>query len=228
MLSAFTRAAAQLGDRAFLGVLLKSLTLTLILFVAAAGLAGWLLTGSDPCATGPLDLSCPIGGGGGAFASLLIGVIGLWLLFPAIAIGVIGLFSDDVVEAVEARHYPGAGGKALPVHRSLALSLRSAARLLLWNLVAAPFYLLLLVTGFGPLLLFFAVNAVALGRDLGEMVASRHLEGEALRRWLTTTRLQRALLGFVSTWLFLIPFANLLAPLLGAAAATHFFHGTRR
>jgi CysZ protein len=93
MLSAFTRAAAQLGDRAFLGVLAKSLALTLVLFVAAAALAGWLLTGSDPCAIGPLTGTCPVGAGGGTVAALLAGLLGLWFLFPAIAIAVIGLFT---------------------------------------------------------------------------------------------------------------------------------------
>jgi CysZ protein len=108
------------------------------------------------------------------------------------------------------------------------MSVRSAARILIWNLLAAPFYLLLLITGIGPLLLFSAVNAIALGRDLGEMVAARHLEGAALERWLAETRFRRAALGLISAWLFLIPFANLLAPLVSAAAATHFFHRGRR
>ena len=228
MLSDFSRAAAQLGDRPFIGVLVKSLALTLVLFAAAAALAGWLLTGSDPCAIGPLSLHCPIGRGGGALAAVLTALVGIWFLFPAIAIAVIGLFTDDIVDAVEARHYPAGRGRPLTFARSLGMSLRSAGRILLWNLLAAPFYLLLLITGIGPLLLFSAVNAIALGRDLGEMVASRHLEGAALERWLAETRLRRAALGLISAWLFLIPFANLLAPLLSAAAATHFFHRNRK
>jgi CysZ protein len=63
-----------------------------------------------------------------------------------------------------------------------------------------------------------------LGRDLGEMVAARHYQGADMKRWLAATRLRRATLGLGAAWLFLIPFANLLAPLLGAAAATHMFH----
>ena len=34
----------------------------------------------------------------------------------------------------------------------------------------------------------------------------------------------RALLGAASTALFLVPVVNLLAPVLGAAMATHLFH----
>ncbi|TFI58361.1 hypothetical protein E2493_10275 [Sphingomonas parva] len=226
MLRAFLRAAGQLGDRAFLKVLAKSILLTLFLFAAAAGAIGWLLSGTDPCSL--VSASCPLGGSGGTAVALLAGLLGLWFLFPAIAIAVIGLFSDEIVDAVEALHYPRARSRPLPFARSLSLSLRSAGRILLWNLLAAPFYLLLLVTGIGPLLLFSAVNALALGRDLGEMVAARHLQGAALERWLAATRVQRAALGLISTWLFLIPFANLLAPLVSAAAATHLFHRDQR
>jgi uncharacterized protein involved in cysteine biosynthesis len=228
MLTAFSRALGQLADPAILRVLAKSLALTLLLFAAAAAFAGWLLTGTDPCGLGPLDGSCPLGPSAGTAAALLLGLAGLWFLFPAIAIAVIGIFSDEVVEAVEARHYPHAAGRAVPFGRSLGMSLRSAGRILLWNLLALPFYILLLVTGVGPFLLFSLVNALALGRDLGEMVAARHHEGEALKRWLAATRGRRAALGLFATWLFLIPFANLLAPVLGAIAATHLFHGGKK
>jgi uncharacterized protein involved in cysteine biosynthesis len=228
MLTAFTRAFAQLGDPAVRRVLAKSLALTLVLFAAAAALLGWLLTGSNPCGIGPLDWDCTLGGGQGMLAALLLGFAGLWFLFPAIAIGVIGFFADEVVDAVEARHYPASSSPQVRFTRSLSMAMRSAGRLVLWNLLALPFYILLLVTGIGPFLLFSLVNALALGRDLGEMVAARHHEGEALTRWLAATRFQRALLGLGTAWLFLIPFANLLAPLIGAAAATHLFHGGKR
>jgi CysZ protein len=69
---------------------------------------------------------------------------------------VIGIFADEVVEAVERATTPHAGGRNVPLGRSLRLSLASVGRLLLWNLLAAPFYLILLVTGIGPFLLFSA------------------------------------------------------------------------
>jgi uncharacterized protein involved in cysteine biosynthesis len=224
MLTVFARAFRDLADPAVRRVLVKSLAVTLLLFAAIAVLLGWLLTGTNPCGLGPLSYECRIGPGSGALVSLLLGFMGIWFLFPAIAIGVIGIFADEVVEAVEARHYPNAAGRAVPLGRSVRLSLGSVSRLLLWNLLAAPFYLILMITAIGPLILFSVVNAVALGRDLGEMVAARHMEGEAMKRWLAATRLRRATLGLGAAWLFLIPFANLLAPLLSAAAATHMFH----
>lgn len=229
MLSAFPLALAQLGDPAIRRVLVKSLIVTVLLFIAAASLFGWLLTGTNPCGIGPLSGECTIGAGAGTLAALVFALIGLWLLFPAVAIGVLGFFADEVVEAVERRHYPAAAasGRNPTALKSAAIGARSAGRLVLWNLLASPFYLLLLVTGIGPFLLFFAINATVLGRDLGEMVAVRHLDPPALRRWLGATRLKRTLLGLAATLLFMIPFVNLLAPVLSAAVATHLFHEGR-
>ncbi|HEY9551996.1 EI24 domain-containing protein [Allosphingosinicella sp.] len=230
MFAALPLAIAQLGDPRIRRVLVKSLLVTLALFLLAGALLGWLLVGSNPCGIGPLDYRCEIGTGAGTAAALVLGVLGLWFLFPAIAIGVIGVFADEVVEAVETRHFPAAAasGRNPSMVRSIGLGLRSAGRLLLWNLLALPFYLLLMVTGIGPFILFFVINAVALGRDLGEMVAARHLDGEALRRWLTHSRGKRLLLGLGAAFLFAIPFVNLLAPVLGAAIATHLYHAETR
>jgi uncharacterized protein involved in cysteine biosynthesis len=107
------------------------------------------------------------------------------------------------------------------------LGLRSAGRVIVYNLIALPFYLLLLVTGIGPLILFVIVNGIAFGRDLGEMVAARHGDAAARQAWLGATRLQRMLIGSTVTGLFLVPVANLLAPVFGAAMTVHLFHRRR-
>ena len=196
MLKAFPLALAQLGDPRVRRVLVKAVLVTLLLVAAAAAALGWLLAGTNPCGWGPLAWECTIGSGSGWLVSLLLGLLGLWLLFPAVAMGVLGFFADEVVEAVEARHYPAAAARARPATgmESLSLGLQSAGRLIFWNVLALPFYLLLLVTGIGPFLLFFAINAMALGRDLGEMVAVRHHRGPALKAWLAATRGRRALM----------------------------------
>ena len=230
MIRAFTLALGQLRDPRIVRVLAKSVLLSLLLFALAATLVGWLLTGTNPCGWGPLDGQCTVGGGAGAAVALLLALAGMWFLFPAVAIGVMGLFADEVVDAVEERHYPAAAAAARRpgTAEGIGLGLRSAGRLILWNLLAIPGYVLLLVTGIGPFLLFFAINAIALGRDLGEMVELRRHRGEVLKRRLAATRVRRAALGLVVTFLFMIPFANLLAPVIGAAMATHLFRGEGR
>ena len=223
MLRALTLSIAQLGQPAIVRVLGKSLLVTLAIFAALgaalyAGLralfATWAGTYGDGLA--------------GAAAVVLL-VLGAWLLFRVIAVAVIGVFGDEVVAAVEARHYPAAHAAARPVRlaRSLRMGLGSAGRAVAVNLLMVPVYLALLFTAVGPAIAFFLVNAVLLGRDFGEMVASRHMDDATMRGWRKATRAQRFALGLAGTGLFVVPLVNLVAPILGAAMATHLFHASR-
>ncbi len=224
MLRAFLSSLGQLGDPPILKVLGKTLFVTLAIF-ALLGVALWWGASSLAASWGwGVD-----GGFAAAAGAALIAVISAWLLFRVVAIAVIGLFADAVVEAVERRHYPDAlaGVRPISVARSLRMGLASAGRALLFNLAALPLYLALLVTGIGTVALFAAVNALLLGRDLGEMVAVRHMDPAAVRGWLGTTRASRFILGLVVTGLFVVPVVGLLAPILGAAMATHLFHGRK-
>ena len=229
MIRAAGLAIAQLSDPAIVRVLILSLAITLVVFAGLGFAADRLLAGADPCGVIGFD-PCPLGGSESLVSAVLLTVAGIWLLFPAVAITIMSFFSERVVAAVEARHYPRAlAGARHPGQPEMAwLGLRSGLRLFLYNLVALPFYLILLVTGIGPLILFVLVNAVALGRDLWELVAIRHLDPAARRRLLARTRAERFLLGLAVTALFMIPLANLLASVLGAAMATHLFHGRAR
>jgi CysZ protein len=228
MIRALTLSLGQLGDPAIVRILVRSLLVTLLVFVVLGVALGYALRGFDPCAL-VADDTCPLDASGSGLGAAVLTVAGLWLLFPAVAIGVISGFMDRIVAAVERRHYPAAAQAARPLGlgRGLLLGLRSSSRLLLYNSIALPFYILLLVTGIGTVILFVAVNGMALGRDLGEMVSARHLAGAVRRVWLQRTRAERAVLGMLATTLFLVPLVNLLAPVLAAAMATHLFHATR-
>lgn len=222
MLDALLLSVRQLGDKRILGVFLKSILLTLTIF-GALGTALWF--GVDALVRHYFEGSETTATAASAVA-LLIGLIGGWLLFRVIAIAVIGVFADEVVHAVEVKHYPDrfAAARDLSFARSLQMSLKSAGRALLINLVLAPLYILLLVTGVGTALAFFLVNSWLLGRDLGDMVAVRHLPAADLASWRSATRLSRFTLGAAGTALFFVPFVNFAAPVLGAAMATHLFH----
>ncbi|WNO54529.1 EI24 domain-containing protein [Stakelama saccharophila] len=222
MVRAFLLSVGQLADRAILAVLAKSLALTIVLFAAIAAalwfLAHWLTTGwleTGEAVAGAL-----------AFTAAMSALLGAWLLFRAVAIAVIGLFADDVVRAVEARHYPArlADAHDLSLARSARMGLGSALRALAINLGLLPLYLVLIVTGVGTAFVFLVVNAWLLGRDLGDMVAVRHVEPATIGDWRRATRISRFVLGLAIAGLFMIPFANLIAPILGAAMATHLFH----
>lgn len=227
MIRALMLSIDDLGDRRVLGILGRSLVVTLLIFVGLGIALAFALNGFDPCGLWSDD-SCPLGPSASGFGAFLLTALGLWFLFPAIGMGVISAYMDRIIAAVEARHYPQALASARPLGwaQGALLGLRSSLRVLLYNLVALPFYIVLLVTGVGPILLFVAVNGVAFGRDLGEMVAVRHLDRAARREWLRATRTDRAVMGAIVTGVFLLPVINLLAPVLGAAMATHLLHGT--
>ena len=227
MIHAFLLSLGQLTDRPVLSVFLKSLAVTLLLF-AAAGIGLWFALDAtfDTYAAHWQDES-------GIFAAVATALLlagAWWLLFRAIAVAVIGLFGDEVVAAVESRYYPAAHAAARPVPlaRSLAMGLGSAGRAIGVNLLLLPAYLLLIVTGVGTPILFFAVNGWLLGRDLGDMVAARHMPAAQLSEWRKGTTARRFALGLIGTGLFVVPVLNLVAPVLGAAMATHVFHRGRR
>lgn len=227
MFRALSLAIGQLGDRAILRVLATSIALTLLLFAALLGAIWALIEGLDPCGWFGWP-PCVIGGGMAGLVAIMLGAVSLWFLFPPVAIGIVGLFADQIVDAVEAAHYPTTrASRGVGMVQAAGLALRSAGRLILWNIVAIPGYLLLVVTGIGPFILFLAINALVLGRDLGEMVAVRHLEREERTRWLKATSARYWALGVLVTIAFLMPFANLVAPVIGAAMATHLFHASR-
>ena len=223
MLRAFTLSLGQLGDAAILRVLAKSLALTVAIFV----LLGLALFGG--LHTAFADLGSALGDGLAGALTVIVFVVAAWLLFRVVAIAVIGLFGDAIVAAVEARHYPAAHAVARDVGfvRSGRMALASAVRALGINLVMTPVYLALLFTAIGPAIAFFLVNGWLLGRDLGDMVASRHMDDATMRGWRKATRGQRVVLGLAVAGLFVVPLANLFAPILGAAMATHLFHGGR-
>ena len=213
----------QLADARIVRILVKTLTISAVLFVGVA-IGGWYAI------DGLLDW---LGLDGALFAggeevrqvvSLLIALLGLWLAWRIVAMAVVQFYADEVVQAVEMRHYPDAAARArdLPVAEQFSTSLRAALRALLINLAVLPFALILLVTGVGTAVLFWLVNALLIGRELQDMVWLRHRHAAGHRA--PVGRGERFLLGGTVAALLAVPVVNFIAPVVGAAAATHLIH----
>ncbi len=213
---AFLLALRDLPNPRVLRVLAQSLALTLLLlavsgaaifFAARWGLAHWQWLGEAE-----LDMA--------GLVIVLAIIAGSWLLFRAVAIVVVGLFADGIVAHVEGRHYPAAAARAVDVgwRQNIRLALASLVRLIGGNLLAMPIYILLLVTGIGTPIFALLVNALLLGRDLEAMVLARHPDRPRL------DRPARWSMGLLSAASFVVPIANLLAPILSAAMAVHMLH----
>jgi uncharacterized protein involved in cysteine biosynthesis len=220
-------AITDLATPAVLAIMLQAIAISLLIFALIAAFLIWLLVGSDPCAL--LDVgSCRVGVGSGALGAIAVTLLAAWFLFPAVALAVLTTFTDRIANAVEKRHYPRAANQAtkIGVAKGLLMGLKSAGRLLLFNVIALPFYVVLLVTGAGPFILFVIVNGFAFGHDVAELAAARHGDRASRRSWLRATRGQQRLIGLVASCLFLVPFVNLVAPVIAAAAGIHLFNGS--
>ena len=216
---AFALALGQLSDPAVLRVLAKSMLATLAIFVLL-GIAAWqgLAAALSTYAAGYEEL--------GSLIAIALTVIGGWLLFRVVALAVLQFFADDVVRAVERRHYSAAAAVPdLPFTAELAASGRGLLRTIAVNAVVLPVALVLLLTGIGTALLLWAANAWLLGRELTEMVWLRHRSDKD--DLAPVSPLTRFLLGGIVAALLIVPGLNLLAPVLGAAAATHLVHRGR-
>lgn len=219
----FLRAVAQVEDPRFLRVFLLGLAGTVALLFVCFGLALGLIE-----AVSPDRLHLP--GVGEVtwvgdllhWGSLLL-MIGLSvILMVPVASAVTAFFLDDVVDAVEARHYP-----QLPAPKrqgfwgGLRETIGYFALLLTVNALLLPAYVV-----FPPSVpfLFYGVNGLLLAREYFNLVALRRLPKarvKALRRrhWLSIW-----LAGVFMALPLSIPLVNLTVPILGAATFCHLYH----
>jgi CysZ protein len=224
--TALAKAIGQIGDRAFLGVLLRALGLTILLlagvvWLLAAGM-GWLL---------PDSLTLPLIGeitwvddaaaGVGVVAGLVLSVVAM----VPVASLFVGLFLDEVAGAVEARHYPHLpriGGA--PFWAGLRDALRFLGVVVVANLLALILYVI-----FVPLapLIFWSLNGFLLGREYFQLVALRRVPEAEARRLRRRHGLTIFLAGLMMAVPLTVPVLGLIVPILGVAVFTHLFHGLR-
>ena len=223
ILPALLLSLRQLFEGRVLRILLKSAGVSLLAFALVAT-AGWNLL---DWALERFGFGDTLFAGSGAMRGALAALatfVGLWLTWRLVAMAVVQFFADEVVEAVEAQHYPDAAQhvRQLSLGQEARGALRGTGRALLANLIAAPFAIALLVTGVGTFVLFLLVNAWLLGRELQDMVWLRldHAEREAA----PLGKGARFLLGGVIAAMLAVPLISFLAPVFGAAAATHAIH----
>lgn len=205
----------SLSDTRVAALLVKVVALTMFVFIvlgiglwyALDALFIWLTLSDDGTLSGLLSIALLV----------LSGV----LLFRIVAVSITWIFADDIIDAVEDRHYPHHAqlGKRPGLATGIQMAMRSVVRVIGYNLLALPVYLLLLFTGIGTAIAFMLVNALLLGRDLEDMLVARHGKDHGSIR-----KLPRLLLGLLGTAGMLIPFFNLVVPVLATAMAVHMVH----
>ena len=221
MFSAIVKAFRQLADPATRKVLWLSLGATLAAFAVLIFIVEWLITRTQLFEWATLDLAADILGGVGAF------VISI-LLFPAVAMAVMGFFLEDVAAAVEAKYYPELpDARAQPMSEQVITGLRFAALTAGLNLLALPLYAVFTFVPPLNLILFYGLNGFLLGREFFELVALRRMDprAAAVLRHVFAGRLLLA--GILITFLSSVPFLNLLTPVVATAFMVHIVEGFR-
>ncbi len=209
---------AQLPDPAFRRVVWRAALGTLLLFMLLLGLTGWTLARLSLFQIGWLDTGIDLLGGA---AVLILS----WLMFPAVMITISSLMLDRIVEAVEARHYPG-----LPPPRKQSLreelwnSLKFLGLVVLLNLLALPLYFIPGVN----LFLYYSLNGYLLGREYYELVAVRRLSRDSVRLLRSEESLRLFVAGVIIAFISVLPIVNLFAPVVATAFMVHLFEQLRR
>jgi CysZ protein len=213
-LSDYTAALRQfLSDPRLWGVVIRCAVLSAIAFIALWMGLGWGLQHTAEHA-GSWQKLLTWGGWVGGFIVALF-------FFPTLFGLIGGLFYESVADAVDTRHFTH-----LPPARDISLMAATAnglkyfILLLLLNALAFPLYLMLLWVAGAGAVLYVIVNGILFGREQYDAVALRRFPPAAAKAWRRQHRFLLMRYGTLTAILGLIPFANFVAPLLGAAAMT--------
>lgn len=215
----FAKALGQIGDPKFRSVLLRGIGLTVLLLAGVTTGVQFLL---------PESVSLPWVGEIGWLSTLLSGfvlvaMIGLSvILMVPVASLFTGFFLDQVVDAVEAKHFPALEpAHSVSFSETLIDALGFFGLLVIVNLLALVIYLL---STLAAPLVFWAVNGVMLGREYFQMVAMRRLGRAGAKQLRARHRGQIWLAGALMAIPLTVPIVNLVIPVLGVATFTHLFH----
>lgn len=214
MIQALMLSFQSLSDRRVALVMVKVAFLTLVALIVS-GIGLWF-------ALQALFAWLNVNGTGfwsGLLSAAVVALSGI-LLFRVVAVAMTWVFADDIIDAVEDRHYPShaAFGKRPSLGAGLQMAMKSVARVVSYNLLALPVYLLLLFTGAGTAIAFLLINALLLGKDLENMLVARHGAKGVMNK------LSRFMLGLFGTAGMMVPLVNLFVPVLATAMAVHLVH----
>lgn len=148
----------------------------------------------------------------GAFLLLIVS----YFFFASIHSAFLGIFIDDIFDALVIRHHPLVEfGPRMKMGASIFFSIRFIFLSLLLNLLALPFFVLgWIIPPIGIALQVF-LNGYLLGKEYGQLLEFRlppELQGKKQNYLLN---------GMISSLFWMIPLVNLLAPVLLAGSILH-------
>ncbi|USG61153.1 EI24 domain-containing protein [Sneathiella marina] len=214
MYSAITLAIGQLGDPAFRSVLLKALALTVVIFFLLGVGATTVFSSYVPNFQWEWV---------NTVLSALTGlgfVVGGFFLFPLVISALIGLFLDDISDAVEEKHYPN-DEKAhdVPIMSSIWDAVKFLAVIIICNIIVLPLYFIPVIN----LFVYYILNGYLISREYFQMVAIRHHDVDDVTRLRKSKSTELFILGVIIAFCLTIPIVNLITPIVATAAMVHLY-----
>ena len=156
-------------------------------------------------------------------------IVATFLLFPAVVTIVVGFFLEDVVRAVEARHYPNEPApRPQPLGEVLATTLKFALMVAALNIAFLPLYLILFLVPPLNLILYYLLNGYLVSREYYELVALRRLDPRTARRLRRSHRGRILFAGILLVFFMTIPIVNFVTPVLATAFMVHVYQNLPR
>ncbi|RED51469.1 EI24 domain-containing protein [Aestuariispira insulae] len=228
MIGAIGKAIGQLGDPRMRSVFLKGILGAIAAFIVIFSVAYYLL-GHVIWADVPVIgwLMEWMGVGFDVLSGFLLGgtVLAItYFLFPPVMVAIMGIFLEEVCEAVEQKHYRNLGEtRFIPVTENIINALKFLGLVIVINLLALPFYLATWwIAGLG-FVLYYLINGYLFGREYFELVAHRRLDPKTARGLRRSNRGSLMLFGFAAAFGMTVPILNLFVPIIAAAAMVHIF-----
>ena len=140
-----------------------------------------------------------------------------YFFFAGIHGAFVGIFIDDILDAIRQKHYPDISWENAPsLLSSLSFSLRILALTFFLNLIASPLFILGWFIPPIGLTMQILLNGYLLGKEYGQLVEFRISKQASLN---TTPKYFRN--GIIASSIWIIPFLNLLAPILLTGSVLH-------
>ena len=149
----------------------------------------------------------------------------LTILFPVVATLIVGFFLEDVVAAVEMKHYPNEPvARPQPISEVIGSTGRFALVVIGLNLLCLPLYIIFLFLPPLNLVLYYILNGYLVSREYFELVALRRMEPPDASHMRKINKGRLLFAGIIITFLLTIPIVNLLTPVIATAFMVHVFH----
>ncbi|WP_172331084.1 EI24 domain-containing protein [Mangrovicoccus sp. HB161399] len=223
MIRDISRALGQIGDPRFRKVLFLGLGITVgllfLFYVATAWIVAWAVPDTVTLPwIGQIGWINDIASGASVLGAMFLSS---FLMMP-VASAFTGMFLDQVADAVELKHYPHLPDvRPTPFLDTLGDTFSFLGVMILANIAA--FILYLFFIPFAPFI-FWALNGFLLGREYFQLVAMRRLGAAGAKQMRRKYAGQIWILGGLMAIPLTVPLLNLIVPIIGAAAFTHFYH----